>query len=464
MPRTQLSRVISLALAAATVAGPAATAQSRSPAPPVQGPVGGPMPDLAGLLTPLVPPSTSGASATPAQTVPQGDPLDALVTPLVEDVDLSDMEDMLSPLTGPETPSQSELEALLDPLTGPEAPSQAELEALLGPLTGPEAPSQAELEELLGPLDGSDGAEQQADPLAGLEDFLTPLDGDQALWDMIDDLVPDEDDPRRPTPRDTDYLEYQQAERQQEEERSKGREPVLIRRVRVDPCGDFEVSWGGHKTCHPRERVYWEVGYNDAPPPPPPEDEDEEPEDSDWGLDFGGSGPSGGPAGGTRGPSGSLGGAPGSSPGTPGAPGPAGGPGASPGSNTWGHGGVVASSDGRVVGTFTPRLDSAVRTPQGLLDVRVSLVANPGAPALLTDEWLVTAATAGGVERTTTEVLEPTAGRGTPFQAWRHVMQGDGVQVRFLVPPSPDGAAATTVSIRQTGASPVVFDISDGLW
>jgi len=470
MPRTPLSSVLCLVLAASAVALPAGAQTPRGGAP---GPAG-PAPDLTGLLTPLVPPASgpSTPALDPALLTPlvsqdtgSGPALkDADIPPLVRRPDASDAstpalpDDLLTPLDG----SHVDMTDFLDPLT-PRA--GAETPALPDDLLTPLDSSHVDMEDFLDPLTPRPTAETPALP----EDLFIPLDGSSPdLSDFLDPLVrTDETDPRprQPTPRDTDYLDFIRAQEAQQQHRNQGRESVLVRRIRADPCGDFEVSWGGRKTCHAREHAYWELVYKDDGPPPPPPEENEEREDSDWGLDMGGPGPSGGLGGGTRGPSGALGGgaapggAPGGAPGAPGAPGSGGGaPGSAPG------GGVAGPTPGRIVGSFTPRLESATRTRQGLLDVRVSLTANPGGPALLTDEWLVVSTTADGVERSTTAILQPTAGAGRPFDDWRHVMQGDVVQVRFLVPAAPDGAPAATVAIRQTGASPVVFDISDGLW
>ncbi|MDT8758782.1 hypothetical protein MZO42_08730 [Sphingomonas psychrotolerans] len=326
-------------------------------------------------------------------------------------------------------------------LSGP-AVAQSDDSDLLAPLVDPDA-------DLIAPL---------VDPDA---DLLAPLVDPDA--DLLEPLVPKKPAKRRPG-KVTHKDELEIGEEQNGF--------ILVKRKVVDPCGVFEISWGGRKTCHQTEREKWEYV---AAGKKPPEEKQEEPEDEEddlrerppsgspggRGPGTGGKGPSGGPGGNGPGPGpgprgNGSGGGPGSNPGT--------GPGNAPGGGRApGKGGVVAPGN-----PIEARLrDFAVRPlslrvdAQGRFDVTLT-VRNVAKTAKLiaNGDWTVTLTDADGLGFSSRDIWMPGSGPAKPFHLMPNVAPGGVHQIRFLIEPEKARSSLVRLSVQQGGAAPATFDIS----
>lgn len=368
-------------------------------------------------------------------------------------------------------------------------------------------------------LAGASPALSQTAPATSTDDLLEPLVRNDD--DLLAPLVSDDDDLLAPlVPNDDDLLvdlvkakqerdrrraeerrwvdeQNRRLEREKQEKARKKRQQyekdaakgtTLVRTKHIDPCGSFEVSWGGRKTCHATERYTYELVQNGGDPPPPPPPEPEEKEEPNAGSPP--SGANGGRApGGSRGPRGGSGqGAGGSAPGPapssgPGpAPGPAPGAGPRPGQGPGpqpaprqgtgapgsSSGGIVARGQDRPSGwiaqplrDFTARLDSAVIDGAGRADVIVTLRnISRTTRRVANGDWNAIVADLDGVGGADNGIWMPTEGPPRAFSQMPEVQPGGTTRVRFIVRPETVGIGLATVSINQAGSPAAVFDIS----
>jgi hypothetical protein len=363
-------------------------------------------------------------------------------------------------------------------------------------------------------LAGASPALSQSAPANSTDDLLEPLVRNDD--DLLAPLVSDDDDLLTPlTPNDDDLLvdlvkakqerdrerrwveeQNRRLEREKQEKARKKRQQydkdaakgtTLVRTKHVDPCGSFEVSWGGRKTCHATERYTYELVQNggDPPPPPPPEPEEQEepntgpsPSGASGGRAPGGSrGPRGGgeqgAGGGAPGPAPSSGAGPGPAPGSGPRPGPGPGPRPAPrqepaGAPRSSSGGVIAPSQDRPTGwvaqplrDFSARLDSAAIDSAGRADVVVTL-RNISRVTRRVDngDWNAIVADLDGVGGADNGIWTPTAGPPKAFSRMPEVPPGGATRVRFIIRPETVGIGLATVSINQSGSPAAVFDIS----
>lgn len=323
---------------------------------------------------------------------------------------------------------------MLAPLADPDAD-------LLAPLVDPDA-------DLLAPL---------VDPDA---DLLAPLVDPDA--DLLAPLVP-----KKPvkTRRPGKVTHKDEIELGPEENGF-----MLVKRKIIDPCGDFEISWGGRKTCHQTEREKWEyVAVGKKPPKDKEEPPEEEEKDDRTGRSPGGLPPGSGPKGGANGPGSGPSGGPGTGPGNgpgqgPRGPGPGGPPGSNPGGGKApGKGDVVAPSPDRLA----PLRDFAVRPialkmdAQGRFDVTLTVrnIAKSG-KLIANGDWTVTLTDADGLGFGSRDIWMPGAGPAKPFRLMPTVAPGGVQQIRFLVPPEAIRSSVVRLSVQQGNAPPATFDVS----
>jgi len=277
-------------------------------------------------------------------------------------------------------------------------------------------------------------------------------------------------------------------------DRDAARGQAMVRVKHIDPCGTFEVSWGGTKTCHPKEWYTYELvaegaaGGGDPPPPsePPPAQQNGQPppggdpfkdQSGPSGLPALGGWPTGGVSGGGASGGSPQGGGPGSGP-RPGAPGggaigrpsngPVGRPG-SPGGGAPAPGGPVspggpqspAERDGfQRLRDFEARLERAVIDAQERADVIIVLRNITRASHLIANgDWSAVATDEDGVGGADIGIWTPTTGAPIPFTTMPSVAPGATTRVRFIIEPEPTAGGLATVSINQTGSPPAVFDI-----
>jgi hypothetical protein len=356
-------------------------------------------------------------------------------------------------------------------------------------------------------LVGASPALSQSAPASSNDDLLEPLVRNDD--DLLEPLVPNDDDLLAPlVPNDDDLLvnlvkakeerdrrraeerrwveeQNRRLEREKQEKARKKRQQydkdaargtTLVRTEHIDPCGSFEVSWGGRKTCHATKRYTYELVQDGGDPPPPPPPEPEEQEEPDAGPAP--SGASGGRApGGSLGPRGGAAPGPGPNPGPGPAPGagPRPGPGPQPaprqeagGAPPVRSGGIVASSQGRPsewiaqpLRDFSARLDSAMIDSAGRADVVITL-RNISRVTRRVDngDWNAIVADLDGVGGADNGIWMPTAGPPKAFSRMPEVAPGDTTRVRFVIRPETTGIGLAAVSINQAGSPAAVFDIS----
>lgn len=249
---------------------------------------------------------------------------------------------------------------------------------------------------------------------------------------------------------------------------------ILVKRKIVDPCGTFEISWGGRKTCHPYEREKWEYvavggdGGDDAKEGPNPF-EDEDSDDKSGGRSPGGRLP---PGPGAKGP--------GKMPGTNGplgnGPGPQR-PGAGEASGGTGTGAGSAPASGRGTGravvtvpavngfarldTFAARLDNVAMDASGRFDVTLTVRNDNRATKLVANgDWTVTLTDADGLGFSSRDIWMPGTGAAKPFHLMPNVAPGGTQQVRFILEPELVRANIVSLSVQQGSAAPATFDIS----
>ncbi|WHU04333.1 hypothetical protein [Sphingomonas sp. NIBR02145] len=323
----------------------------------------------------------------------------------------------------------------------------------LAPLADPDA-------DLIAPL---------VDPDA---DLIAPLVDPDA--DLIAPLVP----PKMPKPRKPGRMTH--VDEIVLEERPDGM--VLIQRIRADPCGIFEVSWGGRKTCRNREIKSYELVPADSlgknrGPIDNDKDEDDQSDDTLKGRPPSGSGgrpPSG---------SGSGPGPGGKPPGNGGGPGPATGPSGAPGgaaggaksgtgggsapgtgASTPGNGGIAAPTPApegyRRTRDFDVRIVRATVDASGQVDVLLNLRnATRAAKLVANGDWTVTVTDEDGLGVPTRALWMPGTGTPQPFHIMPNVAPGATREIRFLLKPETVHARLVTLSVQQNGAPPISFGL-----
>ncbi|WP_342250340.1 hypothetical protein [Sphingomonas sp. OTU376] len=320
------------------------------------------------------------------------------------------------------------------------AAAQTDDADLLAPLVDPDA-------DLIAPL---------VDPDA---DLLAPLADPDA--DLLAPLVPK----KPPKPRPGKVTHKDEIEVGQEQNGF-----ILVKRKVVDPCGVFEISWGGRKTCHSTEREKWEYVAAGAKPPQDEPEELEEDEDDDLRGPLRGGSPRG-PGGGGKGPGGSpLGNGPGAGPGNgpgrgPGpGPGPGGQPGKAPGgSKAPGNGGIVAPVpvlEARLR-DFSVRPTSLRADAQGRFDITLSVRNVAKTSKLIANgDWTVTLTDADGLGFSSRDIWMAGSGPAKPFNLMPNVAPGGIHHIRFLLQPEQVRSGLIRLSVQQAGAAPATFDIS----
>lgn len=248
---------------------------------------------------------------------------------------------------------------------------------------------------------------------------------------------------------------------------------MLVKRKVVDPCGDFEVSWGGRKTCHATEREKWEyvavgggAGDDDGSGP----DDEASADGKNEGRSPGGGWPGPGPGGNGPGPGGNGPGPGGNGPG-PGGNGPGPGP-KGPGPSRPGSNGGAPAKGGAVVVVpapdgfarlrdFSVRLDSLTVDPQGRFDVVLTL-RNFGQASkrVVNGDWLVTLTAADGLGVNTRDIWMPGQAATTPFPQMPNVAPGATQRLRFVLTRGGLRTRFVSLSVQQSGAPPAIFDIS----
>jgi hypothetical protein len=244
---------------------------------------------------------------------------------------------------------------------------------------------------------------------------------------------------------------------------------MLVKRKVVDPCGVFEVSWGGRKTCHATEREKWEyvavgsgAGDDDSGP-----DDEASADGKDEGRSPGGGWPGPGPGGSGPGPSGNGPGPGGNGPGPGPGPGPKGSGPARPGSN-----GGAPAKGGAVVVVPAPdgfarlrdvsvRLDSFTVDPQGRFDIVLTLRNfDATSKPVAAGDWTVTLTDAAGHSVDTRDIWMPGQAATTPFPQMPNIGPGATQRLRFVLARGILRARLVGLSVQQNGAPPVLFDIS----